>query len=139
MMTGTVDELVEDYGTSEPFALAEKMDICVHCHDLGSVNGYYLIYKGRKNIIVNSRLPKHIQRFVLAHEIGHSIMHSNANAFLLSHTFYPTDRQEVEADRFAIALLLSDSMIRDNPDRTVDDWASILGLPRKVIELKFRG
>lgn len=136
----TVDELAGEYGTSEPFELAERMGINVFRRPLADIGGYYaLLRNGMKIAVIDSTLPRHLQRFVLAHEIGHAVLHPEQNAMMLKSLLWATDRQEIEADRFAVNLLLSDSMVYDNPDRTVDDWASILGLPRKVVELKFRG
>lgn len=138
-MRTVIDELVAEYGTQEPFQLAERMGINIFHHELFGINGYYMLYHNVKNIVINRSLPKHLQNFVVAHEIGHAVLHPNINSLLLSDTAFPTDRREREANTFAINLLLSDSMVYDNPDRTIDDWASILGLPREVIELKFRG
>lgn len=139
-MNGVVDELVSKYGTSEPFQLADKMDINVFFRPLADIGGYYMLLKnGVKLVVIDSELPRHLQRFVMAHEIGHALLHPEKYALMLRSSLYATDRHEVEADRFAVELLLSDSMVIDNPDRTIDDWAAILGLPREVVELKFRG
>lgn len=138
-MKNVIEELFSEYGTLEPFQLAEKMGINIFHHELGKVNGYYMMYNDVPNIVINKTLPRHFQTFVVAHEIGHAVLHPNVNSLLLQDTMYPIGRREREANIFAINLLLSDSMVYDNPDRTIDDWASILGLPREVIELKFRG
>ena len=136
-MNVLTDKLVREYKTEDPFELAERMDITVHYHELLGTNGYYLLYKGKKNIVVNKNLERHLQKFIVAHEIGHSVLHPDTNAFLLSDTLFPTDRQEIEADKFAINLLLPDSLVQAHKDRTIDDWASILGLPREILELRF--
>lgn len=139
-MNKIAEDLSVRYGTTEPFELAEKMDITVFFRPLVDIGGYYMMLKNDMKIaVIDSGLPRHLQKFVLAHEIGHSLLHPEQNALMLKSLLWATDRQEVEADRFAVNLLLSDSMVYDNPDRTVDDWASILGLPREVVELKFRG
>ena len=131
------EELVTKYGTNNPCELSDYLNIKVYQHELGSINGYYLLYKGVKNIVVNEKLPYYMQKFVVAHEIGHSILHPNANAFLLSGTTYHTDKQELEADTFAIHLLITDEMLNENKHRTVGDWSVLLGLPYEVIELRF--
>ena len=139
-MNNITDELAGKYGTLDPFELAEKMDINVFFRPLAGIGGYYMLLKnGVKLVVIDSFLPRHLQKFVMAHEIGHALLHPEKYALMLTTSLYATDRQEVEADRFAVELLLSDSMVAENPDRTVDDWACILGLPREVIELKFRG
>jgi len=136
-MNVLADTLVQQCGTSDPVEIAEKLDFDIYYHNLIGINGYYLLYKGKKNIVINTNLERHIQKFIIAHEIGHSILHPNSNAFLLSNTLYPTDRQEIEADKFAIHLLLTDDMLSANKDRTVSDWSAILGLPEEIIYLRF--
>lgn len=139
-MNRIADDLADMYGTTDPFQLAEKMDINVFFRPLVDIGGYYTrLRNGLKLVVVDSGLPRHLQKFVLAHEIGHCILHPDQNTMMLKSLLWATDRQEIEADRFAVNLLLSDGMIKENPDRTISDWASILGLPREVIELKFRG
>ena len=139
-MNKITDDLSSTYGTLEPFELAEKMDINVFLRPLADIGGYYTLLKnGTKVVVIDSGLPRHLQKFVLSHEIGHSLLHPEQNALMMKSLLWATDRHEVEADKFAVHLLLSNSMVVDNPDRTVDDWAVILGLPREVIELRFRG
>ena len=139
-MNSTIEELVAKYGTCEPFELAEKMDINIYFRPLVDVGGYYMKLKNNiKLIVINNTMPHYQQKFVMAHEIGHALLHPEKYALMLRNSLYVTNRLEVEADKFAIELLLSDSMVYDNPDRTIDDWASIFGLPREIIELKFRG
>ena len=139
-MNNTVEELVSKYGASEPFQLADKLGVSVFFRPLAGIGGYYMLLKnGVKLVVIDSELPRHLQRFVMAHEIGHALLHPEKYALMLRSSLYATDRHEVEADRFAIELLLTDSMVIDNPGRTIDDWAAILGLPREIVELKFRG
>ena len=57
---------------------------------------------GRHVIILNSRLPASAQRFALAHELGHLVMHNGV----------VTNNLESEADRFASALLMPAEDIR---------------------------
>lgn len=139
-MKSIAENIADQYKTRNPFELAEKMDINVFFRPLIDVGGYYMILRNNvKLAVIDSELPRHMQKFVLAHEIGHHLLHPEQNALMLKSSLYATDRQEIEADTFAVDLLLSDKTIRENADRTIDDWAAILGLPRYVIELRFRG
>ena len=133
-MDDKTDSLVLSYGTRDPFELVEKLDLFVDYEPLGnSVNGFYYSKDDIKLIVLNSEMPRHIQRFTLCHELAHHILHANTNALLLS----VQNRQEYEADKFAMYLLLSESEIREYPERTIDDWASIFGLPRETVALRF--
>jgi Zn-dependent peptidase ImmA (M78 family)/DNA-binding XRE family transcriptional regulator len=56
----------------------------------------------RPMFLLNSTAPADRQRFTLAHELGHAIMHQ-----------VPTENQETEADQFASELLMPARQIRD--------------------------
>lgn len=133
-MDEKTDSLVRKFGTRDPFELVEKMDLFLSYQALGSnINGLYFAEGGTKFIVLNSEMPRHIQRFTLCHELAHHILHANTNALLLS----VQNRQEYEADKFAMHLLLPESELKEYPYRTIDDWAAILGLPRETVELRF--
>lgn len=133
-MDDKTDSLVQRHGTRDPYELAEKMNVFLDYEPLGSsVNGIYYANNNIKIIVLNSQKPRHIQRFALCHELAHHVLHANTNALLLS----VQNRQETEADKFAMFLLLSDAELKEYPERTIDDWAVILGLPREIIELRF--
>lgn len=56
----------------------------------------------RPMFLLNSTAPADRQRFTLAHELGHAVMHQ-----------VPTENQETEADQFASELLMPAREIRD--------------------------
>ena len=133
-MDDKTDSLVQAYGTRDPFELVEKLDVFLDYEPLGnSVNGFYYAKDDIKLIVLNSQTPRHIQRFTCCHELAHHILHTNTNALLLS----VQNRQEYEADKFAMYLLLPEEDLKEYPERTIDDWASILGLPRETVALRF--
>lgn len=139
MIATQASKVIDEYQSNDPFIIAEKMNINVFTRPLVDIGGYYMVLKNNVKIaIIDSELSRHLQKFVLAHEIGHSLLHPEKGAFMLKTSIFATNRQEVEADKFAIELLLTDSMAKDNMDYTIDGWASILGLPREIVELKWR-
>ena len=83
-------------------------------------------------------LPDHLERFVLGHEIGHLIMHPDSNAPFLSGTLFSKERYEIEANEFAIRLVVSDIDIIEHWYYTLDQWAMAYGLPKEVMRLRFR-
>jgi Zn-dependent peptidase ImmA (M78 family)/DNA-binding XRE family transcriptional regulator len=65
---------------------------------------------GSKHVIVlNSALPPSAQRFALAHEIGHLVMHNKKSA--------PGMEMEEEAQQFASALLMPEHDVRPELER----------------------
>ena len=56
--------------------LAEKMDITLESKRLGDdVSGFFVMTESQKLIAFNSLNPETRQRFTIAHEIGHYILH----------------------------------------------------------------
>lgn len=125
------------YDTTNPYKLADAMGVEVHRMELGSTRGLFYHSHRIKQIALNERLPEWMERFVLAHELGHLIMHPKHNAPFLATTFFSKDRYEMEANAFALHLLISDYDINEYPDRTLCDWAAITGLPVWLVELRF--
>lgn len=105
-----VQDLVEKYKTEDPYELAACKNINVIPFNLHEeIKGFYKYDKRNKYVFINNNLDETSQRFVCAHELGHSQLHPRVNTpFLRKNTLFSTDRIEVEANRFAINLLLSD-------------------------------
>lgn len=58
-------------------AVAHRMGVDVHFDDLeNEVSGMLVIDHEHKHIVVNSLHPANRQRFTIAHEIGHLILHA---------------------------------------------------------------
>lgn len=83
--------------------IANNENIIVYEQDLGSGDGLYLYIQKTKVIILNNNLSYWKKQIVLAHEIGHAILHAKEkHAFSLSKT---KTIQEKEANLFAVELL----------------------------------
>lgn len=133
-----VNDLCKKHKTSCPYELADSMGIVMNRMDLGKMRGFYFCKNRIKLIYLNADLPEHLEKFVLAHEIGHSVLHPQTCTPFLQTTFFSVDRLEVEANKFAINLVMSDEEITEHLEYTIDEWAMYYGLPREVIELKFK-
>lgn len=125
------------YDTGNPFDLAACLGIKVIFEDLGTINGYYNKQLRMKQIHINQNLPEHIQKLTCAHELGHALLHPNANTpFLRNSTFYSVDKLEIEANTFAAELLISDDDIAEYKNCTVNQFARMLGYREELIRLK---
>lgn len=133
----TVQGLCRKFNTSNPYQLADDLGIQVFYCNLGSVRGYYYMAHKIKLIYLHNGLSEHIERFVLAHEIGHSIMHPRACTPFLQNTFFSTDKLEIQANKFAAELIIKDIDLMEHWDFTIDQWAAYYGLPREIIKLRF--
>lgn len=59
------------------YALIKDLDIKVHKIDLESLYGFTANINGINFIYVNYNLNEYSQEFIIAHEIGHIILHDN--------------------------------------------------------------
>ena len=131
--------LVRVHGTNDPFKIAAEKNILILFENLGSINGYYNKQLRQKQIHINQNLNRHMQRFTAAHELGHALLHPDENTpFLRNNTFLLVDKLEIEANHFAIELLIPDSEFREcvSSSYTVDQIARIYGCERELIKLK---
>lgn len=91
-----------------------------------SVSGV-LVVRGRRGAIgVNRNHHPHRQRFTVAHELGHFLLHRDAGSVFVDSTltFYRDRRsadgvylQEMEANTFAAELLMPEERVREELDR----------------------
>ena len=65
-------------------------------------------------------------------------MHKQSSAPFLQSTFLSLDKMEIEANKFAAELVIPDEEIMEHWEYTIDEWAMFYGLPREVVELRFR-
>lgn len=134
-----VNNLCKKYKTRNPYELADALNIIVqYGNKMGKVRGFYLYDSRIKLICLSNSLSEYIERFVLAHEIGHSVMHPDSCTPFLQTTFWSVDRMEIEANKFAAELIIPDEEIMEHWEYTVDEWAMFYGLPRGIIELRFK-
>jgi len=122
-----VKHYVEKYGTSDPFALARALDIEVQYGNLGSTCGLYMYLKRHKCIFLNENLEGSEKRLVMAHELGHAIMHPRENCYYLrNNTMLSTSKIEIEANLFALEFLLSSQGFTEGKSYTHEQWLRLL-------------
>lgn len=132
-----VTKIIKKYKTNNPFELAEALGIGVLYENLGSINGYYTKMLRSKYIHVNYNLNESRQRYTVAHELGHAILHPNANTpFLRENTLFSVDKLERQANAFAVELLMPDNVISQYEGYTVHNIASLVGIPNGLEVLK---
>lgn len=130
--------LVRKYGTRNPFEIAKHMNLILVTIPLaGKTRGFYQFFQRNNLIYIDESLPENEQMFVLAHELGHMLLHKRINAiFLDSRTHLKTYKYEKEANMFAAELLIPDSLIMDNPGYTKSQLARLAGYNEIIMEFK---
>ena len=130
-------ETAARYDTNNPFQIARERNIRILHQPLKTTLGFYVRYRRIQNIILNDALPEEMQRFVCAHELGHSLLHADLNVpKLTSYTLFSRDKFELQANTFAVELLLPDDVLQENPDCTIYQLANSVGIPMQFAELK---
>lgn len=134
-----VSKLIKKYNTSNPFELADALNISVFYEELGSIYGYYNRPLRMKQIHINQSLGKHEAEYTCAHELGHAIIHPHASTpFLRSKTMLSVEKMEIEANTFAVHLLIPDETIMANAGYTTQQLSRLLGYSQSLIELRLR-
>ena len=127
------------YNTSDPFELADALKIAVFHEELGSINGYYNNPLRMKQIHINSSLNDHDAKYTCAHELGHAIMHPTASTpFLRLKTLLSVNKLEIEANTFAVNLLIPDEIITENRNYTTEQLSRLLGYNQELINLRLK-
>lgn len=98
------------------YEIACNNNIVILEFDLGeSTNGLYLYLEKTRLILLNTNMSESHKKIVLAHEIGHAILHTKVNcAFIKKYTHISTNTFEVEANYFAAKLLYHLDILTDD-------------------------
>lgn len=137
-----ISKIVKKYDTANPFDICKQMGVIVIEVSLGGkTRGFYQYLKRNHIIYLDSELGYQEKKFVIAHELGHALMHKKINAiFLDTRTFLKTSYYEKDADTFATLLLISDDDIKDfiTYEYTTQDIARNYGISEELVKLRLK-
>lgn len=134
-----VSYYVKKYKTRNPFELAKYLNVQVQFGDLGSRAGCYMFLKNHKCIFLNENLSESEMQVVMAHELGHAILHRKENCyFIRNKTFLLTSKNEVEANTFAAELLIPDEILLENKNYTIKQFSRLLKYSENLVKLKLQ-
>ena len=80
-----VNKLIKKYKTNNIYELIRSLDISIFELPFDEEIGMYRFIKNNKIIIVSEGLQEKTKRFILAHELGHAVLHRKENCFYLKH------------------------------------------------------
>ena len=133
------ESLVRKYRTRDPFRIARELGYVIVRCPLKGIRGFYQCLKRRHVIYIDCELPDQESRFVCAHELGHVLMHRGHNRiFTDTNTYFAVDRQEIEANRFALDLLYDDDDLRFFLDYPIQLAADHMGVSVELAESRLR-
>ena len=102
-----VRNLVKRLGTADPMQIAAELKIPIKFHPLPEgIRGYITRPVRHKVFMINSSLDEREIPIVVAHELGHALLHGTVGcAFNTDTTNYCNSHEEYEANLFALYLL----------------------------------
>ncbi|MBU8610604.1 MULTISPECIES: ImmA/IrrE family metallo-endopeptidase [Bacillus] len=139
-----VQLILLSYGTNDVYEICEQLNIIITENNLGQAEGLlqHLKEENRYIIHTNEKLTHQtIQKFIVAHELGHYFLHKNLNAFKVANcSAVLKDKLEHQANIFASELLLPDKLLKEHlfeiQNLTIHQLASFFNLPTHVIQHK---
>lgn len=139
----TIQKLLEKYETNEPDELCDHLGIHITYEFLGEQDllGYYINSGEYKFIVVHDGLDYYDRRVVIAHELGHALLHPELNtSFLKYNTFQSLEKYENQANAFAAHLLLPDDFEIDIEfwGMTIEQIAETVAMPVELINYKLK-
>lgn len=102
--------VAQGYGVEAVESLGEHFVNGVRSEVAGEIN------RSQRLVKISKRFRPEVQRFTLAHELAHAVLHPNNTTMHrdlpLEKSGVRQDRQEIEADRFASTFLIPERLLR---------------------------
>lgn len=95
-------------GTSNPISIAAMLNVIIKEVKLPPrINGFWKRILRRKVIFVNAQLDEWQKQTVIAHELGHILLHPHYHHFCVEkRSYFCSAKHENEADQFAVELMI---------------------------------
>ena len=141
-----IKKLKARYETQDVYELCKRMGIIINPQPMGThpkAGKGFFTYKSRiKVITVNSNLPAVVQMFIVAHELGHAVLHFGCGTQMFSDRvlFDETAVTEKEANLFAAEILMEDEEVIGYLKEGLSffETASALNVPAELLDFKLR-
>ena len=138
----TVDKLIKKYDTRDPYELCQLLGIKIHFYDLQKkLKGFFFYQSRQKNIVIDNNVNKVLERILVAHELGHAVLHTKVAMMKGFHEIEVLDsgsKEEDEANFFAAELLLDDTTVLENlSEHSFFETAKRLYVPAALLDYKF--
>lgn len=106
------EQIAQKYNTRNPLTIAKEMGISVVFLAFKELYGLACSLGENRLIGVNSGLDEPIQRLVVAHELGHFVLHPEGSFFFVLNKTLLYDKFEYQANMFAISLCIGEEVAR---------------------------
>lgn len=136
-----IDGLMDIYGTNNIYDLYDYLDISIKKLPMSNVllHGNEAFYNRNffdtEVVFIRENLTVEYEQFILAHELGHAILHTNMITSAFNINLLNLDKMERQANYFALKLvnLNIDEIIFEG--FTIEQIAKSFNLPVKYLKL----
>lgn len=135
-----VNGLIEMYSTRDVYELLNNLEVTLIRKELfkNEKGRFFRDMFGNETIFISNNLSEEEEKIVIAHELGHLILHTDLNtSFYTENHLINKNKLEMEANKFAAELLISDD-VEIYEDETISHLACRLNVSEELIKLKFR-
>lgn len=129
-----IEALFYEFKTSSVKEIADHLDISIQYQDFKAktLDSRLMIVDSKGYIFVRSDLDCAYENFLIAHELGHYVLHYDRNiSFNFLRRVYKT-RLEREANEFAIRLLMFEELHNIKDIENIEFIVKEKGIPLKV-------
>ena len=134
------NQAVKKYGTRDPFEIAEASGVHLYYEQFNSLLGLYTCKWRRRMIFLNNRLEEPLSSIVLAHELGHDVLHREMaeNGLREYNIFGIKDITEQEANAFAAHILIDHEELGDliRSGMSLQEISAILNTSQDLVLIK---
>lgn len=105
-------EITHKYGTRNPALIAKNMNISLVYLPFDEIYGMACSLGKHRFIGVNTGLDEPVQQLVIAHELGHFVLHPEGSFFFVLNQTMFYSKLEYQANMFAIGLCIGEEVAR---------------------------
>lgn len=137
-----VEKLVKKHHTRDPYELCRCLGIKIHYYDMQKkLKGFFFYQSRQKNIVIDNNVNNVLERILIAHELGHAVLHTKIammRGFQEMEVFDDKSIEENEANFFAAELLLEDDKVLEClSEHSFFETAKMLYVPAALLDYKF--
>lgn len=128
------------YSTRDVYELLNNLEVTLIRKELfkNEKGRFFRDMFGNETIFISNNLSEEEEKIVIAHELGHLILHTDLNtSFYTENHLINKNKLEMEANKFAAELLIPDD-VEIYEDETISHLACRLNVSEELIKLKFR-
>lgn len=137
-----VEGMIEVYETRNVYELIDKLEIMLIRKQLpGNKKGrFFRDLFENEFIFISNDLSIEEERIVIAHELGHLILHTHlSTSYYTSNRFLVKNKLEIQANKFAAELLIPDDIDFSGYDNlTIEQLSCHLKVSEELVKLKYK-